>query len=116
MASLCFDNDVSLQLAILLRNDGHQVASAEDLGFASATDDEQLVVAFQNHWVLVTYNRGDFTLLHDAWSRWPHAIGFVMATHPGILVLDQAPPVPLFRAVEEILVALPLSALAGELH
>lgn len=41
--------------------------------------------------MLVTHNRGDFTLLHDAWLTWPAAFQIALPPHSGILILDPAP-------------------------
>src|SRR5262249_23680731 len=51
-----------------------------------ATDDEHLLIAARRRWVLVTHNRDDFVLLHNAWRRWP-----VPMPHAGILAIPQAP-------------------------
>jgi hypothetical protein len=112
MADLHLDNNVSLLLAQILRDAGHSVAAARDLGLAAATDDTQLLVAAQSGRILVTHNRKDFMLLHDAWRTWPRAFGLALPAHPGILALDQAPPTVLSRAIEELLVPAPPESFA----
>ena len=92
MASFYLDNDVSIRLARLLLKSGHLAFAAKDLGFSAATDNEHLLVAVRNDWILVTHNRTDFTLLHDAWGSWPLALGLELPLHPGILALGQGPP------------------------
>lgn len=91
MADLYLDNDVSLRLAPLLRIAGHEVVTTRGLGVVTATDDAQLLTAAQDGWILVTPNRRDFRLLHDAWRTWAPAFGLALPSHPGILVLDPAP-------------------------
>lgn len=91
MAGLYLDNDVSLHLAPLLRVAGHAVAATRDRNLRRAPDDAQLLTAALNRWILVTCNRLDFTMLHDAWLTWPAAFGVALPPHPGILILDVAP-------------------------
>ena len=105
MADFHLDADVSLLLASLLRSAGHGVATARHLGLAAATDDAQLLAAMRSGRMLVTHNRRDFTLLHDAWRSWPTAFGLALPAHPGILALDHGPPNLLFRVIDEFLAA-----------
>ena len=65
---------------------GPDVLLASDLGMERATDDEQLLVAANLNRILVTCDRKDFILLHDAWHRWSAAWN-VVAHHAGILVI-----------------------------
>ena len=113
MADLYLDNDVSLALARPLRAAGHRVTAARDLGHFRAGDDAQLLTA-RSGWVLVTYNRRDFAMLHDAWQTWAVAFGSALPPHPGILVLDHAPPAAQAGAVVSLLAA-PGGPLANEL-
>ena len=115
MADLYLDNDVSLELAPLLSSAGHRVTTTRDLGLFRATDDAQLLTAARNGWILVTYNRRDFVLLHDAWLTWPAAFGLVLPAHPGILALDPASPETLARAVADFVAATPATALENGL-
>jgi hypothetical protein len=105
VADFHLDSDVSLLLAPLLRSAGHTVVAARDLGLAAATDDAQFVAAVHPGRILVTHNRRDFTLLHDAWRTWPAAFGLALPPHPGILALDHGPPSPLLGVIDELLVA-----------
>ena len=87
MARLYLDHNVSQRLARLLRTN-HDVVSARDLRLTRLTDDAQLLAAVRDDRLLVTHNRGDFALLHDAWLTWPPAFGLALPPHSGILVLD----------------------------
>ena len=88
MARLYLDSDVSIRLAPLLRAAGHDAVTTAELGQRLATDDEQLLFAVRQDRAVVTHNRKDFLLLHDAWRRWPPAVGAVFPQHAGIIVLD----------------------------
>lgn len=115
MVDFHLDSDVSLLLAPLLRNAGHTVATARQLGLATATDDAQLLAAVQHGRMLVTHNRGDFTLLHDAWRIWPTTFGLALPAHPGILALDHASPHLLFHAIDELIAATTASSRLNEM-
>lgn len=103
MVDFHLDNDVSLRLEPLLRGAGHTATAARHLGLAAATDDAQLVSAVKGDRLLVTHNRRDFTLLHDAWRSWPTVFGTTLPAHPGILALEHATPTLLFRAIDQLL-------------
>lgn len=113
MTSLYLDHNVSLHLAPPLRAVGHDPIMARDLGLTRLTDDAQLLSAVRAGRVLITHNRRDFTLLHDAWLTWPVAFGLVLPPHPGILVLDPAPHEMLSEAVDAFLAAAPAPGLAN---
>ena len=115
MAAFYLDNDVSLALAPLLLERGHDVTSTRDLRLFRATDVDQLLTAMRNGWVLLTYNRRDFTLLHDAWQTWPAAFGQTLPPHCGILALDPAPATELARAITARIAVTSPSAWANEL-
>ena len=105
MAAFYLDNDVSHVLTALLQSAGHHVTTTRDLGQYRAGDDAQLLTAMRNGWVLVTLNRGDFTMLHDAWLTWPAAFGLALPPHEGILMLDHAKPDRQFSALQTLLAA-----------
>ena len=115
MASLYLDHNISLRLAPPLRAAGHDVVTARDLGLTWLTDDAQLLSAVRVGRVLVTHNRRDFTLLHDAWLSWPAAFGLALPPHPGILVLDPAPRELLSAVLGAVLAAIPPTGLANGL-
>jgi hypothetical protein len=97
MASFYFDENMSLLLEMLLRVRGHLVSSTYGEGRLGSPDPHQLLFAADRGWILVTHNRRDLRLLHDAWHLWSHAWG-TSRRHAGILVLDQVPGQP----VEEL--------------
>ena len=75
-----------MRVAQHLHTFGHAARTARDLQLERAQDDQQLLVAAQNGWTLVTHNRKDFILLHRAWQRWSSAWQ-VSAHHAGILIV-----------------------------
>ena len=115
MADFYLDNDVSLRLAPLLRSVGHRVTTTRELGLSGASDDAQLLTAAWNGWILITHNRRDFMMLHDAWRTWPAAFGLALPPHPGILVLDQALPNVLTNVVSGFLAGMPGESWANDL-
>jgi predicted nuclease of predicted toxin-antitoxin system len=66
VASFYIDHDVNVRVAQHLHALGHAARTARDLQLERAQDDQQLLVAAQNGWTLVTHNRKDFILLHRA--------------------------------------------------
>ena len=116
MAGIYTDNDVPLRVAPLLRARGHDVTTTRDLGRTAARDDDQLLLAAQRGWTLVTHNRRDYELLHDAWRRWFSAFGIV-EMHAGILVLPQKPQLSAEQIAQEVDALLTSGApLANELY
>ncbi|MEA2641271.1 MAG: hypothetical protein QOF51_2665 [Chloroflexota bacterium] len=53
--------------------------------------------------MLVTHDRADFILLHDAWVSWSIAFGMTLPAHFGILVLDAAPHQQLAAVILDML-------------
>lgn len=90
MAGLYLDHNVAHDVAAYLRLVEYEVLTARQLHTEGAGDDEHLALAYQNGWIFITHNIGDFELLHDAWRRWSQLWG-VNAPHPGILALDPGP-------------------------
>lgn len=84
MASFYLDHDVSTQLKQALEFLGHDALTTRDLRDQRANDAEQLHTAAHAGRVLVTHNRVDFELLHQAWCLWPAPL-----PHFGILLLPQ---------------------------
>ena len=103
MARLYFDNDVSLRLAPQLVHAGHAVTTAVGEGLTVAGDEVQLLTAVRRGDVLLTYNRRDFMILHRAWLLWPHAFGFTLPPHNGIVTIDQVEIGEQFVVVEALL-------------
>ena len=91
MAALYIDHNVSRETSARLRQYGHAVLETRERGAVRAKDDEQLLIAASENWVLITHNRKDFELLHDAWRRWSTAWQ-VAPAHAGILLLPQEAP------------------------
>jgi hypothetical protein len=91
LARIYLDEEVSARLRDLLREAGHDVTDAKELGHRRGTmwtDARQLFHAARERRVLVSSNRRDFEILHDAWRRWP-APGRNPQAHAGIIVYDQ---------------------------
>lgn len=96
MVHVDLDEDVPVRLAPLLVSEGHATHTTRDEQRKSAGDDEQLIYAAQQRWILVTHNKRDFRLLHDAWRRWR-----CQSPHAGILLLEHAPPETLATALAD---------------
>jgi Domain of unknown function (DUF5615) len=101
VAEFYFDHNISVEIAELLRLSGHVAVTADELGLSRATDDVHLLVAADRGAILVTHNRKDFELLHDAWRRWSAAWG-VAPVHGGILILAQLNPTWVPRMAQAI--------------
>ena len=101
MADLHLDHNVSSQLALLLRDAGHDVIETRTIGMPRATDDVLLLTAAQAGRIFVTHNESDFVLLHNAWRRWSAAWG-VNVAHAGILVLPQPPHLDVSLAAQAL--------------
>jgi hypothetical protein len=86
--SFYLDEDVSVFLVRELERRGHFATSTRGERRLSAPDSHHLLFAAEQVWVIVTHNRHDFRLLHDAWLLWSRRWG-VHPHHSGILVLDQ---------------------------
>ena len=84
----------------MLRAFGHYVVATREVRLERAPDGAQVLTAAQRNLILVTHDRDDFTLLHDAWYRWAAAWG-VSEHHAGILVVSQDP----VASVEQIATA-----------
>lgn len=90
MADFYVDHDVAVQLGRELRALDHSATTARDLGQERATDGEQLLTAATRSWILVSHNKKDFRLLHNAWLTWRGAWS-VRMEHAGVLVIPYAP-------------------------
>ena len=64
------DENVSRDVALVLRAEGHEIESAVELGRLRLSDVQVLVRAAEASQVLVTHNRRDFVALHEAWMAW----------------------------------------------
>lgn len=89
MANVYLDNDVTRYLKPELEARGHTtVLTREVPGMATASDGHQLMFAARSGAVIVTHNKKDFELLHDAWRRWSVEWN-VVREHAGILIVPQ---------------------------
>ncbi|HEY7068272.1 MAG TPA: DUF5615 family PIN-like protein [Chloroflexota bacterium] len=101
MAAFYLDNDVSVDLADLLRAEGHAVYVTRDLGAAAHNDAQQLLSATTTYKaLLVTHNYKDFLLLNRAWLLWS-AHWQQTEAHAAILVLEQADEAALARHIAD---------------
>jgi hypothetical protein len=89
VAAFYIDHDVAVALAPVLRVFGHEATLTDDLGLTQASDGRQLLTAAEHDWVLVTHNRRDFIVLHDAWRCWT-AAWRVQLDHAGIVVVPRS--------------------------
>ena len=76
------DEDVTNQLAALLRQRGFQAVSALDLGMIQRSDEEHLTYASEHNLTLLSYNERDYLNLARKWS-------LEGRSHAGILISDQ---------------------------
>ncbi len=91
MPILYLDEDVKYEIAHLLVASDRSLRTARDEGRLGASDPFQLIYAAEQGWTVVTCNRNDYHLLHDAWLLWSHRWA-VTQVHAGILALDQGHP------------------------
>lgn len=88
MARFYLDENVAESLGELLRRHGHDVLTVREAGSKGATDVRQLLFACRTGRITVTYDAGDFKMLHEAWlllaREWLVERNVL---HPGVLVL-----------------------------
>lgn len=80
--SLYLDEDVTPQLAALIRQRGFAAASAHDVGMIERPDEEHLIYAAQRGWALLSYNQYDYLALAKRWT-------VENREHAGIILSDQ---------------------------
>lgn len=90
MAKFYLDEDVTRLITTDLRALGHDAASTDELGRKGQTDPKQLWFAATERRILVTCNRRDLVLLHEAWVVWQMPGGGTRPTHEGLLVIPNA--------------------------
>jgi urease accessory protein UreE len=88
LATLYLDEDVSHHIRPLLEATGHTIYTTYQQGRAETSDGDQLLYAAANAWTIISHNRRDFELLHDAWLRWTRAWS-LGNRHLGILIISQ---------------------------
>lgn len=91
MPLLYLDENVKRDVMDLLIAPDRSIRTVRDEERLSASDSFQLIYAAEQRWTLVTCNRNDYHLLHDAWLLWSHRWGLQQA-HTGILAPDQGLP------------------------
>lgn len=115
MARLYLDNNVSRDVQRFLLEYGHDVQRARQFqGMHRATDAYQLLFAVQLGAVMITHDRADFMLLHDAWRRCPDAWGGHLDHHGILILLQERSPQNNAASVHERLID--GSPLRNELH
>ncbi len=103
MAHLYLDHNVARRVELLLGSNGHDVLASRAINTERLPDDALLLTTVRLSRIFVTHNRTDFRMLHDAWVTWPAAFGMALPPHPGILVLDSAPPETLASVIADFL-------------
>jgi predicted nuclease of predicted toxin-antitoxin system len=79
---LYLDRHVNTRLAHDLRSRGFDVLTTQEAGKDTAFDDEQLLFASEQRRAIMTFNTGDFAILHAEWQREGRV-------HAGIIVSRQ---------------------------
>jgi hypothetical protein len=95
--SFALDEDVSHPVARLLRRIGHVAESATELDRLGLRDVQVLLRATERNQTVVTHNKKDFELLHEAWVTWRRRWMAEAETAKGL-------PVPLSRHVGIVIV------------
>ncbi|MCX6023213.1 MAG: DUF5615 family PIN-like protein [Chloroflexi bacterium] len=99
------DEDVPTDVVLYLRDRGHQVALAREMGTGGESDALQLQMCANRKWVLITQNRRDFRRLHALWMT----LGLwdvLTRDHGGILTIyeqEQRAPEIWAEALDEML-------------
>lgn len=76
------DEDVTDLLAELLRQQGYDAISTQEVELFHTSDEEQLVFAAAQDRAILTFNRDDFSVLFDAWREQGR-------DHAGIIISQQ---------------------------
>lgn len=84
MADFYLDHNAKQQIAHELRASGHTALTAISQKRDRASDPENLLTAVRQARIVITYDREDFRMLHDAWTRW-----HTTPAHFGILIIPQ---------------------------
>jgi len=102
VAFFYIDHDVANYVAASLTSNGHEVATVRNRRTIRAKDSYHLLTAADEGRILISLNRRDYALLHDAWQRWTNA-WLIDAKHSGILLLPHTSPRRTVEAIEEFL-------------
>lgn len=84
MADFYLDHNAKQQIAYELLARGHTAVTAISQNRDRASDPENVLTAVRQAHIVVTYDRDDFRMLHDAWIRWQ-----TTPAHFGILIIPQ---------------------------
>lgn len=85
---LHLNEHLSPRLAVQLRRHGFDVTTSQESNLLSETDGEQLVHAVSERRVIVTFNIGDFSRLHDEYmAKGREHWGIIFSTQEPISVL-----------------------------
>ena len=88
MTALYLDEDVPIALGGLLSARGHIIFTTRTESRLGSNDPDQRFFAANRGLVIVTHNRDDFGLLHQAWLVWTQQWG-LQRPHAGIIVLGR---------------------------
>lgn len=111
------DEDIPVEVADLLRTQGHSATTTRDEQRLGSPDPVQLLFAADSGRTFVTHNRADFARLHEAWRTWAHGWG-VARSHAGIIVLGRVyrKPVGEYAALLDTLLSDLPQSLTGAFH
>ena len=116
MASFYLDEPVADPQARSLRRRGHDVLTTTEADNKGTSDVQQLLYATRTDRILITHDRRDYPLLHEAWHELARAWGvMVPVLHPGILILPPITGLAIADATREIDALLGRGTLANRL-
>jgi hypothetical protein len=95
------DEDVSNHLAGPLRANGHDVNTAQQLGHLALTHVKVLTRMADLNRILVSHNKRDMLLLHEAWLTWRTRWQATSHFLANILLVPHEPVSDLVRIIEE---------------
>lgn len=109
---LYLDHNVHLWLAAALRQRGHDVVVARDVGNARLSDEEHLRWATDQGRTVFTYDRNDYPRLHSEWrTRGETHGGIIVAVAPPVLS-----PSDVVRRLLHLLDTVTADEMAGEIE
>src|SRR5262245_17111277 len=101
------DEDPAEELAVRLRDDGHDSISVRQMGHKGRTDPWHLAYAARERRILITCNYKHFEMLHEAWTSWSEEWGIAARVpHGGILIIPNGREISveeMVKIVREIL-------------
>jgi len=95
-AKVFLDEDVDLIVADIIRSHGFYAIATQEVDRKRSPDDDQLIYAAENDYVILTHNRGDFERL---------ALKYFdeNRSHAGIVISVQRPPKDVARSMVRVL-------------